>query len=564
MPGRAGRRAPWIAAGLGAFVALVAGSLYQEELPAELRLPLLLPLSALVSGLACAGWRTPERLPATRRRAWWMVSLAVLLAGLGGVLLLDLRFVMRTSTSGGDIATILVGERSPECPCEPSLDDTTCLAGVLYFESAELDRCWPRRWRVRLALSGSFLLALVGLGGVVGLVGSAPREEPPAHPQTRFDFHLRLDRSEGGLYRAVARVSQGREISESVSLAEVLRLADHFPLRFAGRLRGGGAEEGDGEATVPSPKRFGSALFEAVFTDDLRGVLRAVLEEAEAAEMPLRVWLNLQEVPELADLPWEYLFDRHGEGFLALSHDTPLLRCLESYEALEPLGVRPPLRLLVMISTPTDYGTLDAEAEWERIRQAAAPLVAAGRLELERLPDGTYATLRRRLRRPANPHPSEERPVHVFHFIGHGGFSEQDQEGVLVFEDAEGRGSPAGVEALAQALGAHHTLRLAILNSCNGARASHQDAFAGAAQTLLRGVPAVVAMQSEVTDETARRFAEVLYQALADGSPIDEAVSEVRNLLSGENNPEWGTPVLYLRATDGRLFKVDDGQDQAV
>jgi hypothetical protein len=73
------------------------------------------------------------------------------------------------------------------------------------------------------------------------------------------------------------------------------------------------------------------------------------------------------------------------------------------------------------------------------------------------------------------------------------------------------------------------------------------------------GLPAVIAMQAEVQDETSCRFAEKFYQALAAGLPVDACVGEVRKALAAERNPEWGTPVLYLRATDGRLFAVEGG-----
>ena len=151
-------------------------------------------------------------------------------------------------------------------------------------------------------------------------------------------------------------------------------------------------------------------------------------------------------------------------------------------------------------------------------------------------------------------------PVHVFHFVGHGGFSELRGEGVLVFEDEDGNGVPVGGPSLAYLLQDHPSLRLAVLNSCNGARASRANTFAGTAQVLVQhGVPAVIAMQSEVMDETACNFSEKFYRALAAGQPIDACVGEVRRALAAEDNLEWGTPVLYLRATDGHLFALEGG-----
>jgi hypothetical protein len=104
----------------------------------------------------------------------------------------------------------------------------------------------------------------------------------------------------------------------------------------------------------------------------------------------------------------------------------------------------------------------------------------------------------------------------------------------------------------------HESLRLAILNACEGARTSRLDPFAGTAQTLVQqGIPAVIAMQFEITDDVAGTFAHEFYGAVADGYPIDAAVTEARKaIFASGHDVEWGTPVLYLRAPDGRIFDV--------
>ena len=268
----------------------------------------------------------------------------------------------------------------------------------------------------------------------------------------------------------------------------------------------------------------------------------------------MRIRLRLNDVPQLAGLPWECLYDAGGRGFLALSSRTPVVRYLELSAGLGTLRVEPPLRVLAVISTPHGYRELaGADAEWRQLRAALKPLLDRGLIEVERLARPTPEALESRLR--------SGRPVHVLHFVGHGGFSELRGEGVLVFEDENGKGVPLGGPSLAYLLQDHPSLRLAVLNACNGARASREDTFAGTAQALVQhGVPAVIAMQSEVMDETACRFAETFYQALAAGLPVDACVGEVRRALAAEHNPEWGTPVLYLRATDGQLFALG-GQD---
>ena len=61
----------------------------------------------------------------------------------------------------------------------------------------------------------------------------------------------------------------------------------------------------------------------------------------------------------------------------------------------------------------------------------------------------------------------------------------------------------------------------------------------------------------EMMDQLCTRAVEEYIHA---GLPVDACVGEVRRALAAERNPEWGTPVLYLRATDGRLFALE-GKD---
>mgnify|MGYP000470433716 CR=1 FL=1 len=143
----------------------------------------------------------------------------------------------------------------------------------------------------------------------------------------------------------------------------------------------------------------------------------------------------------------------------------------------------------------------------------------------------------------------------MLHFIGHGSFDEQQQDGVLLMEDSEGYGARVSSRDLGVILHDHGALRLVVLNACEGGRSSRTDPFAGAAQSLVQqGIPAVIAMQFPVTDEAAITFSQGFYGALADGYPVDAALSEARKtLFASGSGVEWGTPVLYLRAPDAQI-----------
>ena len=89
------------------------------------------------------------------------------------------------------------------------------------------------------------------------------------------------------------------------------------------------------------------------------------------------------------------------------------------------------------------------------------------------------------------------------------------------------------------------------------ARASN-DPFAGVAQSLVQQrIPAVIAMQFEISDQAAIAFSRGFYSALADGFPVDAALSEGRKAIFALGNElEWGTPVLYTCLPDGNVFKI--------
>ncbi|MBE9570231.1 MAG: CHAT domain-containing protein, partial [Proteobacteria bacterium] len=294
----------------------------------------------------------------------------------------------------------------------------------------------------------------------------------------------------------------------------------------------------------------GGKLFEVVFGGDVRACLRSSLDEAYRKEgTGLRMKLRLQEVPLLSDLPWEFLLDTSLDRFFAQSNQTPIVRYIEMPERIKPITVNLPLHLLVMISSPANYLLLDVERERSRLQEALDPLIKAGKVRVKWLENPRLADLLHCLR---------EGDYHIFHFIGHGGFDMKREEGVLVLVDEQGRGWLADAHQIGTILHDHPSLRLAVLNSCEGARNSLTDPFAGVAAGLIRqGVPAVVAMQFEITDEAAITFAGEFYAALAQGFPVDAAVAEARKAIYIQpNDIEWGTPVLYMRSSDGVLFDL--------
>jgi CHAT domain len=223
------------------------------------------------------------------------------------------------------------------------------------------------------------------------------------------------------------------------------------------------------------------------------------------------------------------------------------VRYLEMPKPPRPFSISPPLRILAMISAPSDVSELQSEEEWVKLNDALSDLVRQGMVQVDRTEAGTLSALQRPLRNS---------DYHVLHFVGHGGYDEQAQDGALALEGADRKTRLATGRDLWVMLQAHRSLRLVVLNACEGARSARDDPFGGVAQALVRlGVPAVIAMQFEISDLAALMFSQSFYEAIADGLPVDVAAVEARiAMFAGGNEVEWATPVLYLRSPDGRVF----------
>ncbi len=299
------------------------------------------------------------------------------------------------------------------------------------------------------------------------------------------------------------------------------------------------------------PQTVGEQLYQAVFRDEIRSCLRRSVDEAKDQQKGLRIRLRLADVPELANLPWECLYDRSRDAFLALSSETPLVRYLDLPEPPRDLQGEPRLRVLAVIASPTGYPPLDVEHEWTNLKAALYDLEARGLVVIERLAPPSIEVLQRQLLR---------QEYHILHFLGHGSFDVEASDSVLLLQDEAGQPQVITGQHFSTLLRDHRSLRLALLNACQGAEAAAGDAYSGVAQRLVRdGIPAVIAMRTAISDQAGIALAKTFYGALADGVGVDTALAESRKaLFTGGFQNEWGTPVLYMRSATGDLWRHEE------
>jgi tetratricopeptide (TPR) repeat protein len=372
------------------------------------------------------------------------------------------------------------------------------------------------------------------------------------------DFALKIEPKQGDVY-PVSVASPAGEGRSSLILPFAPEEVGLVLANLGRTVRGSGATPlRDLEAALATPRasaeEVGSQLFAALFSGPVRSLFDWSLGRMHGTDTGLRIKIHIDatdpSLAQLASLPWEFLYRRETRDWLNLSRYTPIVRYLDVPRPHTPLALDPPLRILVVLSEPVDCRRLDLareraliEGTWARLRN----------VEVEFLAAATAEGLGDRL---------IENPCHIVHYMGHGDFDERTGRGVLLMEDEDGQANPIDGPTLGILLRDVPTLRLVVLNACDTARLAKErglDPFAGVASSLvMAGIPAVVAMQFPISDSAAITFSQRFYALLARGEAVDTAVAEGRRAVrtSRPDTLEWATPVLFMRAADGVIFRV--------
>ncbi len=370
------------------------------------------------------------------------------------------------------------------------------------------------------------------------------------------DFEIKIDRQrEGEEYLASVTTSWGDSVQETFVLPfEAERLEWLLVLIENVLWRSRHPSRRTRPADVRRIKKAGRQLYEALFQKEVRACYKANLTRAQQVGKGLRLKLGLDYT--LTNVPWELMYNPDSRDFVALSTLTPVVRYLALPQSPKPLEVSLPLRILVVIANPCQP-LLDVSVEKKRLLSALEEPREAGAVEIKFLEgQGTFSALQRILR---------QQQFHVLHFIGHGEYRAEDEEGVLILEDEQGRSWFINGQNLGRALRDHPPLRLVVLNACEGAKTSTTDPFAGMAAAIVSaGIPAVVAMQFDISDSGAIIFSREFYTSLADGYPLDAAVTEARKAMAAliKNPIEWSTPVLYMTIPDGMIFNLTEKMEE--
>ncbi|MBI3840957.1 MAG: CHAT domain-containing protein, partial [Thaumarchaeota archaeon] len=307
----------------------------------------------------------------------------------------------------------------------------------------------------------------------------------------------------------------------------------------------------------------GRDLFAAFFPEPLRDCL----EQSVLAVAPKGLRVRFEVPSELGDIPFEILCSPrdHKLGALVLQPRLSVARTLTGLHPLrlpEPSDARARLDVLIVVACPKGVPPLEEDNEIGSIERALPGVVRAlAPSVLQRLgpcsqsdhPGATRAKLSERVKRMHNPWAAL--------IIAHGQYDDAARQVNVLLESEEGLPDPVAGVTLAGLLAGAPQLRFVVLNLCLGAVAAPKEPFAGIAHALIRaGIPAVVGMQTEVTNLAARRFSASLLGGIFGNLTVDEALSSARNAMAdlGRTKCEWCTPVFFLHEDCGHswLFKV--------
>lgn len=361
-------------------------------------------------------------------------------------------------------------------------------------------------------------------------------------------------------YLAVTQQANGREICRHTFTFDPDKLVDLEPQWLLEKARPRHAyDPARGDETSPAEQlqkkiaeleEYGRRLYAYLFGDGQR--LANFLEFNADPRAPLALTLAMHpNAAPLWRLPWEYLHD--GREFWGLTGRFHLNRQPAGLGELTPEPVPLPLRLLVIVSAPDDQQELDTEEEIGVLQEALDEALRQGRVQVEYADDATLDNIGAQIR-AFTPH--------VIHYTGHGAYDKQGERSYLALEDDLGRTRKAGIAELKPHLTAARDLRLVVLSGCQTGQTSDQDAFRGVAAGLLKlDIPAVVAMQFAILDNSAIRLAGAFYGALARGETAAAALQAARVALwQDADGPgyDWGIPALYQRAAELRLIDPEN------
>ena len=303
---------------------------------------------------------------------------------------------------------------------------------------------------------------------------------------------------------------------------------------------------------------YGKRLTQDFFADPtVKNAFSQARTSAQSLDYPLRLRLLIgPSAPELHSLRWETLRDPQDDTPLCTNENLLFSRYLSSLD-WRPVRLRPQgkLNALTAIANPSDLADynlapVDVEGELSRAKGAL------GEIPLTPLPgeDGSqHATLDNMVAS------LREVEYDILYLVCHGALVKD--EPWLWLEDDQGKvARTSGQELVTRLKELTQRPRLVVLASCQSAGKSAGDALAALGPSLAEaGIPAVIAMQGNISMQTVAEFMPVFFEELQRDGQIDRALAVARGAV--RHRPDFWMPALFMRLKSGRIWYVPGFSD---
>ena len=396
-------------------------------------------------------------------------------------------------------------ERSPQLFTKLSKESLT----IFLKESKNIFSSSSLKEKTKVLLSMSILKR--GLKAFLPIDGISPFEEELSY--LKFDLKILGDK--------IFSISYDGEVSDDLKFDETI-LKKYLIL----------IENND----IESAKKYGDFLWNILFPEKISRHFERCMGIIQATSVFKKIRIRLSiENQALIQVPWELARYPETGDYLAISSNIILSRYIHR---LGRLGLARDFKSLtslgVLIAEPDALSKVNAQYELKELKE-----IENNPMNIIEIIPGTSENLRKSL---------EQHPIDILHYIGHGGFS--NDEGYLILESSDNQYDKYSSDQVANILSLADSIQIIILNSCKGAKSSSYANFSGVAIRLIqKSIPAVVAMQYNISNQSAIIFSKVFYQAITNGFSIEYSVQKGRQAIFndiGDSKKDFITPCLFL------------------
>ncbi len=349
------------------------------------------------------------------------------------------------------------------------------------------------------------------------------------------DLELSLHRRDGSNYSVEMRFTQPNSDADiRLGTGEAINVTFDLPTL---------------QAMIADPDEYGKALSESLFADPnvLSGFAQA-RASAESLKAPLRIRLLIgPSAPELNTIYWEALHDSQAKTPLFTGENILISRYLSSGD-WRPVKLRPKgdLKALVVASNPSNLkeyklAEVDVPGELQRAKDA---LGGISTIEIGGKKKCTLNNIIEALRDG----------IDILYLAAHG--TVVNSEPRIWLEDEDGKVAITSADDVVTRIRElQQQPRLIVLASCQSAGKGAGDALQALGPKLAQaGVPAVIAMQGNVSMESVKKFMPTFFTEIQKDGQIDRALAVARGTI--RDAKDYWMPVLFMRLKSGRIWYV--------